>query len=215
MAKSKNRKWIDRHVSDVYVRKSKSDGFRSRASYKLLEILESKPLIRRGDTVVDLGCAPGGWSQVAKAAVGNEGSVIGVDILEMSPIPQIEFIQGDFSEKQVLDLLCSKLENKSVKLVISDMAPNITGVSAIDLPAHYELVDLALEFCLVQLSEGGHFIIKLFQGSGFDSAVNDIRKFFKKIKLIKPEASRKKSREVYLLGEYFRQQEIKSEGVSK
>ena len=215
MAKSKNRKWIDRHVSDVYVRKSKSDGFRSRASYKLLEILESKPLIRRGDTVVDLGCAPGGWSQVAKAAVGNEGSVIGVDILEMSPIPQIEFIQGDFSEKQVLDLLCSKLENKSVKLVISDMAPNITGVSAIDLPAHYELVDLALEFCLVQLSEGGHFIIKLFQGSGFDSAVNDIRKFFKKIKLIKPEASRKKSREVYLLGEYFRQQEIKSEGVLK
>ena len=215
MAKSKNRKWIDRHVSDVYVRKSKSDGFRSRASYKLLEILESKPLIRRGDTVVDLGCAPGGWSQVAKAAVGNEGSVIGVDVLEMSPIPQIEFIQGDFSEKQVLDLLCSKLENKSVKLVISDMAPNITGVSAIDLPAHYELVDLALEFCLVQLSEGGHFIIKLFQGSGFDSAVNDIRKFFKKIKLIKPEASRKKSREVYLLGEYFRQQEIKNEGVLK
>lgn len=215
MAKSKNRKWIDRHVSDVYVRKSKSDGFRSRASYKLLEILESKSLIRRGDTVVDLGCAPGGWSQVAKAAVGNEGSVIGVDVLEMSPIPQTEFIQGDFSEKQVLDLLCSKLENKSVKLVISDMAPNITGVSAIDLPAHYELVDLALEFCLVQLSEGGHFIIKLFQGSGFDSAVNDIRKFFKKIKLIKPEASRKKSREVYLLGEYFRQQETKSEGVLK
>ena len=205
MAKSKNRKWIDRHVSDVYVRKSKSDGFRSRASYKLLEILESKPLIRRGDTVVDLGCAPGGWSQVAKAAVGNEGSVIGVDILEMSPIPQTEFIQGDFSEKQVLDLLCSKLQNKSVKLVISDMAPNITGVSSIDLPAHYELVDLALEFCLVQLSEGGHFIIKLFQGSGFDSAVNDIRKFFKKIKLIKPEASRKKSREVYLLGESFHQ----------
>ena len=215
MAKSKNRKWIDRHVSDVYVKKSKSDGFRSRASYKLLEILGSKPLIRRGDTVVDLGCAPGGWSQVAKAAVGNEGSVIGVDILEMSPIPQTEFIQGDFSEKQVLDLLCSKLQNKSVKLVISDMAPNITGVSSIDLPAHYELVDLALEFCLVQLSEGGHFIIKLFQGSGFDSAVNDIRKFFKKIKLIKPEASRKKSREVYLLGEYFRQQEIKSEGVLK
>ena len=215
MAKSKNRKWIDRHVSDVYVRKSKSDGFRSRASYKLLEILESKPLIRRGDTVVDLGCAPGGWSQVAKAAVGNDGSVIGVDVLEMSPIPQTEFIQGDFSEKQVLDLLCSKLQNKSVKLVISDMAPNITGVSSIDLPAHYELVDLALEFCLVQLSEGGHFIIKLFQGSGFDSAVNDIRKFFKKIKLIKPEASRKKSREVYLLGEYFRQQEIKSEGVLK
>ena len=215
MAKSKNRKWIDRHVSDVYVKKSKSDGFRSRASYKLLEILESKPLIRRGDTVVDLGCAPGGWSQVAKAAVGTEGSVIGVDVLEMSPIPQTEFIQGDFSEKQVLDLLCSKLENKSVKLVISDMAPNITGVSAIDLPAHYELVDLALEFCLVQLSEGGHFIIKLFQGSGFDSAVNDIRKFFKKIKLIKPEASRRKSREVYLLGEYFRQREIKSEGVLK
>ena len=133
----------------------------------------------------------------------------------MSPIPQTEFIQGDFSEKQVLDLLYSKLENKSVKLVISDMAPNITGVSAIDLPAHYELVGLALEFCLVQLSEGGHFIIKLFQGSGFDSAVNDIRKFFKKIKLIKPEASRKKSREVYLLGEYFRQQEIKNEGVLK
>ena len=215
MAKSKNRKWIDRHVSDVYVRKSKSDGFRSRASYKLLEILESKPLIRRGDTVVDLGCAPGGWSQVAKAAVGDDGYVIGVDVLEMSPIPQTEFIQGDFSEKQVLDLLCSKLENKSVKLVISDMAPNITGVSAIDLPAHYELVDLALEFCLVQLSEGGHFIIKLFQGSGFDSAVNDIRKFFKKVKLMKPDASRKKSREVYLLGEYFRQQEIKSEGVLK
>ena len=215
MAKSKNRKWIDRHVSDVYVRKSKSDGFRSRASYKLLEILESKPLIRRGDTIVDLGCAPGGWSQVAKAAVGDDGYVIGVDVLEMSPIPQTEFIQGDFSEKKVLDLLCSKLENKSVKLVISDMAPNITGVSAIDLPAHYELVNLALEFCFVQLSEGGHFIIKLFQGSGFDSAVNDIRKFFKKIKLIKPEASRKKSREVYLLGQHFRKQEIKSEGVLK
>mgnify|MGYP001459547750 FL=1 len=98
---------------------------------------------------------------------------------------------------------------------MSDMAPNITGVSAIDLPAHYELVDLALEFCLVQLSEGGHFIIKLFQGSGFDSAVNDIRKFFKKVKLMKPDASRKRSREVYLLGEYFRQQEIKREGVLK
>ena len=205
MAKSKNRKWVDRHVSDVYVRKSKSDGFRSRASYKLLEILESKPLIRQGDTVVDLGCAPGGWSQVAKAAVGAEGTVIGVDILEMPPVPHTEFIQGDFSEKQVLDLLCSKLGNKSVKLVISDMAPNITGVSLIDMPAHYELVDLALEFCFVRLSEGGHFIIKLFQGSGFDLAVNDIRQSFKKVKLIKPEASRKKSREVYLVGEYFYQ----------
>lgn len=205
MAKSKNRKWIDRHVSDVYVKKSKSDGFRSRASYKLLEILESKPLIRRGDTVVDLGCAPGGWSQVAKSAVGAEGTVIGVDILEMSPVPETEFIQGDFSEKQVLDLLCSKLENKSVKLVISDMAPNITGVSAIDLPAHYELVDLAVEFCSAKLSEGGHLIIKLFQGSGFDLAVRDIRQSFKKVKLIKPEASRKKSREVYLLGESFHQ----------
>ena len=205
MAKSKNRKWIDRHVSDVYVKKSKSDGFRSRASYKLLEILKSKPLIRRGDTVVDLGCAPGGWSQVAKSVVGAEGTVIGVDILEMAPVPETEFIQGDFSEKQVLDLLCSKLENKNVKLVISDMAPNITGVSAIDLPAHYELVDLAVEFCSAKLSEGGHLIIKLFQGTGFDLAVRDIRQSFKKVKLIKPEASRKKSREVYLLGESFHQ----------
>ena len=200
MTKAKNRNWFDKHLNDMYVLKSKTDGYRSRASYKLLEILEGKNLIQRNDVVVDLGSAPGGWSQVARKFVGSKGRVLALDILDMSSIPGVDFICGDFNDEEVYRKLTCQVENEGVNVVISDIAPNISGIAAIDLPKHFGLVGMVFEFCRQYLCEGGSFIVKLFQGEGFDEFVRESRKCFVNVKLVKPKASRRMSREVYMVG---------------
>jgi 23S rRNA (uridine2552-2'-O)-methyltransferase len=199
MAKSKNRTWIKQHVKDPYVVQSQRDGYRSRASYKLLEIIDKERLIRSGMTVVDLGSAPGGWSQVAARLVGHNGRVVAVDILPMDPIAGVSFIQGDFTEESVLQQLLNKISNKPVDLVISDMAPNLTGMKAVDQPAVIYLAELAVDLAQQILKKNGIFIAKLFQGEGFDEFVRNTRTVFNTVALKKPDASRAKSREVYLL----------------
>ena len=204
MTKAKNRNWFNKHLSDTYVLKSKTDGYRSRASYKLLEILQGKNLIQRNDVVVDLGSAPGGWSQVARKFVGSKGRVLALDILDMSSIPGVDFICGDFNDEEVFRKLACQVENDEVNVVISDIAPNISGIAAIDLPKHFGLVEMAFEFCRQYLREGGNFIVKLFQGEGFDEFVRESRKCFVNVKLVKPKASRRTSREVYMVGTGFK-----------
>ena len=205
MAKSKNRTWIKQHVKDPYVVQSQRDGYRSRASYKLLEIVEKGRLIKSGMTVVDLGSAPGGWSQVAAKLVGHKGAVVAVDILPMNPIAGVDFIQGDFTEEEILTELIEKIQNKLVDLVISDMAPNLTGMKAVDQPAVIYLAELAVDLAQQVLTENGIFIAKLFQGEGFDEFVRNTRKVFNVVSLKKPDASRSKSREVYLVAKGLRQ----------
>ncbi|MGB2115660.1 MAG: 23S rRNA (uridine(2552)-2'-O)-methyltransferase RlmE [Porticoccaceae bacterium] len=205
MAKSKNRTWIKQHVKDPYVVQSQRDGYRSRASYKLLEIVEKTRMIKPGMTVVDLGSAPGGWSQVAAKLVGHKGSVVAVDILPMNPIAGVDFIQGDFTEEKILAELLEKIGNKPVDLVISDMAPNLTGMKAVDQPAVVYLAELAVDLAQQVLPVGGIFIAKLFQGEGFDEFVRNTRKVFNIVSLKKPDASRSKSREVYLVAKGLRQ----------
>ena len=205
MAKSKNRTWIKQHVKDPYVVQSQRDGYRSRASYKLLEIIEKARLIKPGMTVVDLGSAPGGWSQVAAKKVGHQGSVVAVDILPMNPVAGVDFIQGDFTEEEILAELLKTIGNKPVDLVISDMAPNLTGMKAVDQPAVVYLAELAVDLAQQVLTLDGIFIAKLFQGEGFDEFVRSTRKVFNVVSLKKPDASRSKSREVYLVAKGLQQ----------
>ena len=205
MAKSKNRTWIKQHVKDPYVVQSQRDGYRSRASYKLLEIIEKTRLIKPGMTVVDLGSAPGGWSQVAAKKVGHQGSVVAVDILPMNPVAGVDFIQGDFTEEEILAELLKTIGNNPVDLVISDMAPNLTGMKAVDQPAVVYLAELAVDLAQQVLTVDGIFIAKLFQGEGFDEFVRSTRKVFNVVSLKKPDASRSKSREVYLVAKGLQQ----------
>ena len=199
MAKSKNRSWIKQHVKDPYVKQSQVDGYRSRASYKLLEIVEKDRLIRSGMTVVDLGSAPGGWSQVAARLVGHTGRVHALDLLPMDSIAGVDFIQGDFTEEDIFDELLKLIENRPVDLVISDMAPNLSGNKAVDQPAVMYLAELAVELAEKVLSSDGVFIAKLFQGQGFDPFVLQVRTLFNGVSIIKPDASRSRSRDVYLV----------------
>ena len=199
MAKSKNRTWIKQHVKDPYVMQSQRDGYRSRASYKLLEIVEKGRLIKPGMVVVDLGSAPGGWSQVAAKLVGHKGCVVAVDILPMDPVAGVNFIQGDFTEEKILNQLLDEIENRPVDLVISDMAPNLTGMKAVDQPAMIYLAELAVDLAQQVMTNQGIFIAKLFQGEGFDEFVRITRTVFNVVSLKKPDASRSKSREVYLV----------------
>ena len=199
MAKSKNRTWIKQHVKDPYVRQSQLDGYRSRASYKLLEIVEKGRYIKSGMVVVDLGSAPGGWSQVAAKLVGHKGCVVAVDILPMDPVAGVSFIQGDFTEEEILNQLLGEIGNRPVDLVISDMAPNLTGMKAVDQPAMIYLAELAVDLVQQVMTDEGIFIAKLFQGEGFDEFVRNTRKVFNVVSLKKPDASRSKSREVYLV----------------
>ncbi|MEZ7860674.1 MAG: 23S rRNA (uridine2552-2'-O)-methyltransferase [Parasphingorhabdus sp.] len=199
MTKSKNRDWIKQHIKDPYVKQSQKDGYRSRASYKLLEIVEKERMIRPGMTVVDLGSAPGGWSQVASRLVGHEGRVHALDILPMDPIAGVDFIQGDFTEQDITDDLLLLIGNRPVDLVISDMAPNLTGAKAVDQPAMMYLAELAIDLTTQVLKPDGVFISKVFQGEGFDQFVRHVRTLFNSVSMKKPEASRAKSREVYLV----------------
>jgi 23S rRNA (uridine2552-2'-O)-methyltransferase len=199
MAKSKNRSWIKQHVKDPYVQMSQKDGYRSRASYKLLEIIEKDRLIRPGMTVVDLGAAPGGWSQVAMNLVGHEGRVHALDLLPMDGIAGVDFILGDFTEDEILQELLTLIDKRPVDLVISDMAPNLTGSKAVDQPTSIYLVELAADLACKVMKPEGVFIAKLFQGEGFDEFVRHVRTLFNTVSMRKPDASRSKSREVYMV----------------
>ena len=199
MAKSKNRSWIKQHVKDPYVQKSQKDGYRSRASYKLLEIIGKDPLIRPGMTVVDLGAAPGGWSQVAMDLVGHEGHVHALDLLPMDGIAGVDFILGDFTEDEILQELLTLIDKRPVDLVISDMAPNLTGSKAVDQPSSIYLVELAVDLACKVMKPEGVFIAKLFQGEGFDEFVRHVRTLFSTVSIRKPDASRARSREVYMV----------------
>ncbi len=205
MAKSKTSKaWLKEHESDEYVQRSRRDGYRSRASYKLLEIDQAAGLLKRGMTVVDLGAAPGGWSQIAIAKVGDTGRVVASDILNMDSIGGVDFIQGDFTDDEVFNAILNSLEGRPVDLVISDMAPNMSGVKAVDQPRVMYLVELAVDFARQMLGHNGVFLAKVFQGEGFDALVRDLRVDFTSVVIKKPDASRARSSEVYCLARGFR-----------
>jgi len=192
--------WMKEHVNDFFVKQAKKEGYRSRAAYKLIEIVERDHLLRPGMTVVDLGAAPGGWSQVAAAKLGGKGRVIALDLLEMAPLPGVTFIQGDFREPFVLTELKKNLGKYPLDLVISDMSPNISGIGVSDQARSMHLAELALEFSMERLNSGGNFLVKVFQGSGFEQFLCVMRATFGRVVTRKPEASRGRSSEMYLLG---------------
>jgi len=196
--------WLKEHFDDPYVKMAQKDGYRSRASYKLLEIQEKDRLIRPGMTVIDLGAAPGGWSQVTSRLIGGQGRLIASDILEMDSIPDVTFIQGDFTEDAVLAQILEAVGNTQVDLVISDMAPNMSGLAAVDMPRAMFLCELSLDLAGRVLRPGGDFLVKIFQGDGFDAFHKSVRQVFDKVQMRKPSASRDRSREQYLLGRGFR-----------
>lgn len=205
MARSKSSKrWLKEHFDDPYVQQAQLEGVRSRAVFKLRELNERLKLLRPGMTVVDLGCAPGGWCEEAVRLLKGKGRVIGLDILPMEPLAGVEFIEGDFREDEVLARLEQQVEPRSVQLVLSDMAPNISGVSASDQARAMYLAELALEFCRSHLAPGGSFVVKLFQGEGFDAYVAELRTCFARVTVRKPKASRPRSREVYAAAERFK-----------
>ena len=205
MARSKTSLgWLKRHVNDPYVKQAQKDGYRSRASYKLLEVQEKYKLIRPGMSVVDLGAAPGGWSQVTSRLIGGQGRLIASDILEMDSIPDVTFIQGDFTQDEVLAQILEAVGNSQVDLVISDMAPNMSGTPEVDMPKAMFLCELALDLAARILKPGGNFVIKVFQGEGFDAYVKDARQKFDKVQMFKPDSSRGSSREQYMLAWGYR-----------
>lgn len=192
--------WMHEHVTDPYVKKAQQDGFRSRAAYKLLEIDRRDHLLHPGMTVVDLGAAPGSWCQVAVQRMKGQGRVLAIDLLPVAPLPGVEVLQGDFTEPDTLAWLENTLETARVDLVLSDMAPNMSGVTLRDQARHYELCELALDFAGNWLKPEGAFLVKVFQGSGFEDFRNAMRRAFEQVAIRKPEASRDRSSEVYLLG---------------
>lgn len=201
---STSKGWLKEHFDDEYVKRSQREGYRSRACYKLLELNEKDRLIKPGMTVIDLGSAPGGWSQVAAQLVGDKGRVIASDILAMDSLAGVDFVQGDFTEQAVFDSIMELLNGEPVDLVISDMAPNMSGVAAIDQPQSMYLVELALELARQVLRPGGCFVAKVFQGEGFEPLIQEMRTSFSAVQSRKPAASRARSREVYQLGRGFR-----------
>ena len=205
MSRSKTSKqWLKEHFDDVYVRRAQEEGYRSRASFKLLEIQEQDKLIKSGMTVVDLGAAPGGWSQVAARLVGSKGQVIASDILPIDSLPDVEFLQGDFTDAAVLESLLGLLNDRQADLVISDMAPNMSGMKDIDLPRVMYLAELALDLARTVLKPGGGFLVKVFHGEGYENLQKELKTSFSSLKVRKPKASRARSSEIYLLAAGFR-----------
>ena len=201
-----SQRWLKEHFSDPYVKKAQAEGLRSRAAYKLEELVERDRLLKPGMVVVDLGAAPGGWSQWVRQALGDEGRpeagrVIALDILEMPTLAGVEFLHGDFREDAVLAKLEATLDGAMVDLVLSDMAPNKSGMDAVDQPRMMHLAELAMDFADHHLRPGGAFLIKLFQGTGFDQYLRDLRRRYAKVSIRKPAASRKRSPEVYALAQ--------------
>lgn len=206
MARSKSSaRWLREHFTDKYVLCAREEGYRSRSAYKLLEIQEKDRLLQPGMTVVDLGAAPGGWSQLVVRLVGSGGAVIAVDLLPMEPLPGVTFLQGDFREAKVLDSLLEALAGRPVDLVISDMAPNTSGIKAVDQPRGIYLAELALDFSGRCLHPGGDFLVKVFQGEGFDPFLKSVREKFTTVAMRKPKASRARSAEQYLLARNYRE----------
>lgn len=199
-----SQRWLARNAKDPYVKRARQEGARSRAIYKLEEIDLRDRLLRPGMTVVDLGAAPGGWSQYVKTRVGDSGRVLALDILPMEPIVGVDFIEGDFTQQPVLDLLIRRLQGTLADLVISDMAPNMTGVAAVDQSRVMNVAELALDFADKALKPGGSLLIKTFQGAGFNEFHAQMRRRFEKLVSRKPSASRAESKEIYLLGRVFR-----------
>lgn len=205
MARSKtSAAWLKEHVDDIWVQKAQQDGYRTRASYKLLELNEKDQLIKPGMLVLDLGSAPGGWSQVVAQKLNGKGVIIASDILPMDPIAEVAFIQGDFTEQAVFDEIMAAVNSRPIDLVISDMAPNISGIASIDQPSSMYLVELALDMAQQVLKTNGAFVAKVFQGEGFDDYVNAVKESFAKVMIRKPKASRPRSREVYVVAKGFR-----------
>ncbi|MCC5855919.1 MAG: 23S rRNA (uridine(2552)-2'-O)-methyltransferase RlmE [Idiomarina sp.] len=194
-----SRRWLKEHFDDPYVLKAQKQGFRSRAVFKLEEIQKRDRVLRKGQIVVDLGAAPGGWSQYVAALQDGDGEVIACDILEMDPLPGVEFLQGDFREEAVLGALLNRIGGPNVDVVLSDMAPNMSGSDAVDIPRSMYLVELALDMCRQVLKPDGVFVVKVFQGEGFDPFLKDVRGAFKQVRVRKPDSSRARSREVYLV----------------
>jgi len=205
MARSKSSsQWLNEHVNDPYVKRAQADGYRSRASYKLIELINKDKLIRPGMMVMDLGSTPGGWSQVVEPLVGDKGRVVASDILPMDTIAGVDFIQGDFTEDTVFEQIMAVVGDDLVDLVISDMAPNISGVNAADQASSMYLVELALDMARQVLKPKGCFVAKVFQGEGYDEYLKDVRSSFDKVVIRKPDASRARSREVYFVGKGFK-----------
>ncbi|MBS0418864.1 MAG: 23S rRNA (uridine(2552)-2'-O)-methyltransferase RlmE [Proteobacteria bacterium] len=207
MARSKSSgQWLQEHVNDPYVKQAQRDGYRSRSSFKLIQLNEKDHLIRPGMLIVDLGSAPGGWSQVAARLAGERGRVIATDILAMDPLKNVDFIKGDFTEEAVLNAVLERLGGRKPQLVICDIAPNITGIDSADQASSMYLVELALDFVRRALEPKGDFAVKVFQGAGSDAYIKDVRSSFDKVLVRKPAASRPRSREVYLVAKGFKGQ---------
>lgn len=200
MARTKSsKKWLKEHFDDQYVKKAHAEGYRSRAVYKLLEVQQKDRLIKPGMMVVDLGAAPGGWSQIAAEWVKPRGKIIALDILPMEAIPGVDIITGDFTTDEVLQQLMTQLEGKQVDVVLSDMAPNMSGMAAVDKPRAMYLVELAFDFAMQVLKPGGSFLTKVFHGEGSEEFLKQLRQAFTKVVVRKPDASRGRSSEVYML----------------
>ena len=197
--KGSSRRWMHEHLNDEYVKKAQKEGYRSRAVYKLLEIIDKNQILTKGDRVLDLGAAPGGWSQVAAKIVGKTGQIIANDILPIEEIPGVDFLQGDFTEMTVYESLLSLTKDQKMNVVLSDMAPNLSGQPSVDQPKSFYLAELALDIAIKTLAPNGLFLVKVFQGDGFDTYVQIARQTFKKVVIKKPRASRARSKEVYLL----------------
>jgi 23S rRNA (uridine2552-2'-O)-methyltransferase len=196
--------WLSRHVNDPYVKQAQLDGYRSRSAYKLIELNEKDRLIKPGMRILDLGSAPGGWSQVAGKLVGRKGRVLATDILPMDPVPNVDFIQGDFTEEIVVEQLLGWLGAGRFDLIISDIAPNLSGIDSADQAGSMYFLELALDTVRKTLKPGAPFAAKMFQGSGSDDYVKELRKSFEKVLIRKPAASRAQSREVYIVAKGFR-----------
>lgn len=197
-------KWLQEHHRDQYVKRAQTDGYRSRASYKLIEINQKDKIFKPGLIVVDLGAAPGGWSQVAAKLVGPGGKIIASDILNMDPIDKVDFVLGDFTNSVVLQNILDLLDNNLVDLVISDMAPNMSGIRGVDQTKAMYLIELALDMACKVLKPGGNFVVKVFHGEGFDQYMLELKKRFKQVISRKPNASRSRSREVYVVAKNFK-----------
>jgi 23S rRNA (uridine2552-2'-O)-methyltransferase len=205
MARSKSSgQWLQEHVNDPYVKQAQRDGYRSRSSYKLIQLNEKDRLIRPGMLIVDLGSAPGGWSQVATRLAGARARVVATDILPMDPLENVDFIQGDFTEAAVLNQVLERLGGRKPHLILCDISPNISGVDSADQASSMYLVELALDFVRQALEPKGDFVVKVFQGEGFDAYLKDVRTSFGQVFVRKPAASRARSREVYLVAKGFK-----------
>ena len=205
MGRVRGKTWMQEHVADAYVKRARAEGMRSRASYKLEQIAERDRLLAPGMWVVDLGAAPGGWSQFAARQVAPGGRVIALDLIEMPGLAGVSFVHGDFRDREVVEALERALEGRRADLVLSDMAPNLSGISATDQARALELAELALEFASKHLKPQGNFLVKLFHGAGFDDFVKELRRQFRTVSVRKPDASRSRSREIYVVAKGLRQ----------